>query len=273
MTLIEEAEKELILVSPYVNIGTWDKMKKCLERAVNRGVKITFIARKNATQDLSFLQNLKIKLILINDLHAKVYINDNCGVVTSQNIVHYSDINSIDIAHQTENNAERSELIAFVEKYIINALPINKTIIEPVKIHDLVNKNQLDELQVGKMFYVFMDEFKKSSFKKTASYVFSDDLLPFADVMLFNRYVIKISKRRTDVDLILKKFEEINFTYSHSFKIELLTSHNSFYYLDFIALGNIKLDKLIQDYISITESILQGGVMKILKPQKKNMWQ
>jgi len=28
MTLIVEAEKELILVSPYVKINDWDKMKK-----------------------------------------------------------------------------------------------------------------------------------------------------------------------------------------------------------------------------------------------------
>ena len=29
MTLIVEAEKELILVSPYVKINDWEKMKKC----------------------------------------------------------------------------------------------------------------------------------------------------------------------------------------------------------------------------------------------------
>ena len=41
MTLIVEAEKELILVSPYVKINDWDKMKKSLLKAVNKGVAIT----------------------------------------------------------------------------------------------------------------------------------------------------------------------------------------------------------------------------------------
>jgi sugar-specific transcriptional regulator TrmB len=43
MTLIQEAESELVLVSPYINIRSWDKMKKCLSKAVERGVNVTFM--------------------------------------------------------------------------------------------------------------------------------------------------------------------------------------------------------------------------------------
>ncbi|AXO79980.1 hypothetical protein DZC78_06125 [Olleya aquimaris] len=104
MTLIEESDKELILVSPYVELSNWNKMKKCIDRAIKRGVKIIFVARKNAKQNLSFLKQSGIKLIFVNDLHAKLYINDSYGIVTSQNIVYYSDINSIDIAYRTINS-------------------------------------------------------------------------------------------------------------------------------------------------------------------------
>lgn len=38
MSLIEEAQKEIIIVSPYVNIQKWGKMKSCIERAIERGV-------------------------------------------------------------------------------------------------------------------------------------------------------------------------------------------------------------------------------------------
>lgn len=96
MTLIEEAEKELILVSPYVEVSKWNKMKSCLKRTVSRNVNILFVARKNATQDLSFITELGIEVKLVENLHAKLYINENYAIVTFQNITYYSDINSID---------------------------------------------------------------------------------------------------------------------------------------------------------------------------------
>ena len=71
MTLIQDADKEVIIVSPYVDLSKWDKMRKCLQKAVERGLKITFIARRNAKQDLSFLTSIGIHPILIDDLHAK----------------------------------------------------------------------------------------------------------------------------------------------------------------------------------------------------------
>lgn len=284
MTLIEEAEKELILVSPYVEVSKWDKMKKCLDRAIKRGVNLTFIARKNAKQDLSPLEVLNIKPILINDLHAKVYINEKYGIVTSQNIVNYSDINSIDIAYQTENNKERAELIDFVNKYITtvksieekikpierNIKPIGGNIVHRIEKQNYDDKKQFKDYEVEKVYKSFVKNFQNSYFKRTATYVFCDDLLPFADVMIDTRYLIKISKNRTDCELIFKKVEEINFNNHHKFKIELLITHKSFYYLDFIPIGSIQLDKLILDYINITNSILKSDVIKVHKIGEKH---
>lgn len=270
MTLIEEANKELILVSPYVEISKWDKMKKCLERAVNRKVKITFIARKNAKQDLSFLEQLGIDLILINDLHAKLYLNENYGILTSQNIVYYSDINSIDIAHQTENNFEKKELIDFINKYIINIEPVKKTMpFEKVKSHNYDNKVQLIDFQLEKLWQTLINYSPNSFFKKASSYVFCDDILPFADIMVDTRFTIKINKQRTDIEQILIKLQTISFDFKHNFRAELLTSHKSFYYLEFIPIDKIDFDYLEQDFIKLINSILKSDIDKILKVQKK----
>ncbi|MDV4042952.1 hypothetical protein CMT37_08945 [Elizabethkingia anophelis] len=65
MTLIDEAEKELIIVTPYVNIAEWEKMKKCLKTAVSKKVNISFYCRENADQDLAPLRKLGIEPILI----------------------------------------------------------------------------------------------------------------------------------------------------------------------------------------------------------------
>ncbi|MFV8324682.1 hypothetical protein [Flavobacterium sp. ZS1P14] len=285
MTLITEADKELILVSPYVKINDWEKMKKCLAKAVNKGVKISFIARQNTNDDLSPLKALDIYPILIRDLHAKVYINDKYGIVTSQNITQYSDINSIDIGYQTEDEKERTELIDFVNNYIKDIktedekvkpidedrrpLALEKNTFLRIENQNNDNVKQLSEYNLEKLHQAFINNFSKSKIKKTSSYLFCDDILPFADVMIHTRYIIKINKYRTDCDLILKKIEEINFSYNHKFKIELLTSHKSFYYLDFIPIGSLKMNKLIDDYFNITKSILKSDVIKVLKVQKK----
>lgn len=270
MTLIEEASKELILVSPYVEISKWDKMKKCLERAVNRKLKITFITRKNAKQDLSFLEHLGINLILINDLHAKLYLNENYGILTSQNIVYYSDINSIDIAHQTENNTEKKELVDFINKYLINIEPTKKAIIfEKVKSLNYDNKVKLKDYQLEKLFQTLINYSPNSFFKKTSSYVFCDDVLPFADIMVDTRFTIKINKQRTDCEQILTKLQTIHFDFKQNFKTELLTSHKSFYYIEFIPIDKIHFEHLEQDFIELINSILKSDIHKILKVQKK----
>lgn len=70
MTLIDNAKKELILVSPYISIDNWQKLKKCLQRAVDRDVNITIYARENANQNLETIKSFKLNLYLVKDLHA-----------------------------------------------------------------------------------------------------------------------------------------------------------------------------------------------------------
>jgi len=91
MTLIDSTSKELFIVSPFVSIDKWDKMKNCLLRAKERNVKIWFYVRKNGNHNLSFLYRIGINPIFIENLHAKLYVNDRYGIVTSQNLYEYSD--------------------------------------------------------------------------------------------------------------------------------------------------------------------------------------
>jgi len=118
MTLINDAEKELFIVSPFISIEKWGKMKNCLTRARDRNIKIWFYVRKNTNQDLRFLYEIGINPIFIENLHAKLYVNEEYGIVTSQNLYEYSDSYSIDIGHQTENTKERAELIDFIDKAV-----------------------------------------------------------------------------------------------------------------------------------------------------------
>lgn len=271
MTLIVEAEKELILVSPYVKINDWDKMKKSLSKAVSKGVAITFIARQNTNDDLRPLKALNINPILIEDLHAKVYINDKYAIVTSQNITQYSDINSIDVGYQTENEKERLELVDFVNKYLLINIKTQKASFITIDKRDFDSKTQLKEYEIEKIYQTFNRKYKGTSFTMTAHYVFSGDLLPFADVILDKWLTIKIDKSRTDCNKILEKLESINHNLIYDYKIYFQNTHKTHYYIDFVTSERANIDKLIDDYLNISDNILNSDIKSVLKIQRKNL--
>lgn len=271
MTLIVEAEKELMLVSPYVKINDWDKMKKSLSKAVSKGVAITFIARQNTNDDLRPLKALNINPILIEDLHAKVYINDKYAIVTSQNITQYSDINSIDVGYQTENEKERLELVDFVNKYLLINIKTQKASFITIDKRDFDSKTQLKEYEIEKIYQTFNRKYKRTSFTMTTHYVFSGDLLPFADVMLDKWLTIKIDKSRTDCNKILEKLESINHNLIYDYKIYFQNTHKTHYYIDFVTTERANIDKLIDDYLNISDNILNSDIKSVLKIQRKNL--
>lgn len=268
MTLIQESERKLIIVSPYVNLSDWAKMVKCLEKAISRGVEVIFIARRNAKQDLSVFKNIGINPILIDDLHAKVYINDNYGIVTSLNLVHYSDINSIDIAYKTDNEVEKEELLRFVNKYVLNSKSVQESKTSKVTLITTENQIRFNEHQVNQIFESFCSKFWRCNINKTSTYIFCSALLPFADVMVDSRLTIRISKQRTDFDEIIKFIETIHFPSFHDFSIELkLNSQNSYHYIDFVPTRTIELQKLIADYLNVVDLILNSSIHNVLKKQ------
>lgn len=280
MSLIEEAQKELIIVSPYVNVDYWGKMKSCLERAIERGVIVTLIVRKNADHKgyLSYFENLKLNLILIDNLHAKLYMNDKYAIVTSQNLLQSSDNNSIEIGYITTNNLERKELVTFVNQFIFKINPIenNVNLVETEKnfkipiteVEKFETKVVFKEWQVEKAFMIFKEQFPNVNFKQTSSYIFSRGLLPFADVMIYNRLVIKYSKHLLNSDLIANKIGALEFRLNNDFKVEYLARNNSYFYYEFVPQGYFSFYNLIEDYTLIINQIIKSGIGVELQKEK-----
>lgn len=272
MSLIEEAQKELIIVSPYVNVDYWGKMKSCLERAIQRGVNITFVARKNADHKghLAYIESLNINLILINDLHAKLYINDKYAIVTSQNLLQSSDNNSIEIGYITTNNMERKELVTFVNQFIFKIKPVENNVkqvateknfkIPITEFERSATDVVFKEWQIEKALEIFKNNFFNVAFKPTASYIFSSNLIPFADVMIYNRLVLKYSKQLSNSDLIAKKIEGLEFRLKSSFKVEYLDSNKRYLYYEFVPQGKFSFNDLIEDYTIIINEILKSRI-------------
>jgi phosphatidylserine/phosphatidylglycerophosphate/cardiolipin synthase-like enzyme len=93
--IIINASKQLILVSPYLQISK--TFSERLKDASHRGVNIIIVFGKNNLKEdqLSTLQQLKnIHLHYFENLHAKCYYNEAEMVITSMNMYEFSEHNN-----------------------------------------------------------------------------------------------------------------------------------------------------------------------------------
>jgi hypothetical protein len=120
LDIIHEAEQRLILVSPYVDFTSWQKPVAAIKSAVARGVNVTFYIRSNQDSSASrdHVQRLGLTPVLVENLHAKMYLSEKDGLLTSMNLLRYSDSNSIEIGTQVEQPAELQELYRIVDRFI-----------------------------------------------------------------------------------------------------------------------------------------------------------
>jgi hypothetical protein len=265
MTLIDETKEELVIVSPYIKIRTWNKIKKCLQRAVDRGVNITVYARKNADQDLTDLIHFKVKLVLIQDLHAKIYLNENYAIVSSQNMIEYSDENSIDFAYSTETDLERFQLDKLINQYLkIHDLKNEVDFEEKTKNLGNENSNSQDfdykeflkDFEIKKIFDVFQEKYKTGRINNPSTYVFCNKIFYFGDVMFREGYEIRFNHNQLDFVTILKTLKELNLknlNYKYSINCKMKNNHPDTMIIIPQKFDNI--DKLIEDYIELTELI------------------
>lgn len=271
MTLIEDAEKELIIVSPYVDIKNWDKLKRCLKNAIERKVEITFYVRENVKQDLEPIRQLNVKIVFVKDLHAKIYLNDTYGIVSSQNLYQYSDINSIDFAYTTETDKERNQLVKLIDKYLKNSKVIEENILDTkpevekelsneVTIEkDEIRKNifPLNEIDLIRIKELFQEEFPEIKINSTNQYVYCNNLFPCGDVMFREGFEIRFFFNVENNDRFIKIIQELSFD-NNNYKYEkrLITKKSQSPVLLFIPQEVTDVQKLIYDYVFMTKTIL-----------------
>lgn len=126
LEVIYQSNKNLTIVSPYVNFSNWRQMADALANALKRGVSIDFFVRSDSDNTNSWEQVEQIGIIpkLVENLHAKFYFNEKMGVISSMNLLSYSNSNSIEIGCKLETNEEINELKRFVNDFLlVNEIP------------------------------------------------------------------------------------------------------------------------------------------------------
>lgn len=122
MSLIDEATQFVVIVSPYYNLGRWQKLTSRIEKAVERDVDFTFYVRKpetiNDQENINEINKIGFIPLEIYRLHAKIYFNESEAIISSMNLNVSSDTSSLDIGVITKNKEEYDDVIRFYEKYI-----------------------------------------------------------------------------------------------------------------------------------------------------------
>lgn len=267
MTLIEDTDNELVIVSPYISIRKWVKMKNCLRRAAARGVKITVYARKNAEQDLSDLAEFNVRLILVKDLHAKIYLNENYGIVSSQNMIEYSDENSIDFAYNTESEAERLQLQKLIKQYLqihdqqqLNRTADNQTSnVVQDKIKTLEKIPLLDAEQLECIHEQFSRKFRSNRISFNTTYVFCTNIFDFGDVMFREGYEIRFNSQLYKYEGLIFYLENLNLNFlNHQYIANVKIQNGNSSSIMFVPQDFKNFKNLLEDYLNITELIYQN---------------
>ena len=118
MTLIEEADKKLIIVSPYCKFSDWKKFLNTIEFLKRKKTDVEFYVRKGEFKTIKEVKNIGFSPIEVDNLHTKIYVNEKYAIVSSMNLLTYSDMNSLDIAYKSQTDEEYNELIEYYDRYL-----------------------------------------------------------------------------------------------------------------------------------------------------------
>jgi phosphatidylserine/phosphatidylglycerophosphate/cardiolipin synthase-like enzyme len=93
--LINEAKRELILISPYLQLN--DRLRESLEDkdALKIDVRIVYGKSELQPDQINLLKTLKsVRTSYCKNLHAKCYMNEKEAIVTSMNLYEYSQVHN-----------------------------------------------------------------------------------------------------------------------------------------------------------------------------------
>ena len=87
--IIDEAERELVLISPYIKAD--DETKNLLKNKTrSTTINVVYGKKELNPTEKSFLDSLGIATSFLKNLHAKCYLNENEALLTSMNLYQFS---------------------------------------------------------------------------------------------------------------------------------------------------------------------------------------
>jgi len=125
--LLADAEKFVILVSPYLSIEKLRDLERNIQGALKRKVSVTLMTRARDAHTsgaspggllrLQALTQQGLRLFEVPDLHAKLYVSERHALVTSLNLLDSSFNNSIEIGMWVPvHRPEYAQIMKFIQQ-------------------------------------------------------------------------------------------------------------------------------------------------------------
>ena len=116
LDILRGAEKRVTLVSPYNEF--WTRLEKQIDAIVRNGVRVDVIYRAGKRNDaIEWLETLgpRVKVHAVENLHAKIYLNESSVLITSMNLLESSRNNSMEIGISINDEHAQDEVRKYVE--------------------------------------------------------------------------------------------------------------------------------------------------------------
>ena len=109
-SMIERANKFVVIVSPYSNLKGWDKLKNAINEASDKGVEVSYYVRQG--EGLKGLEGLNVTIHEVPMLHAKMFFSEREAIISSFHLMNNQDINWAFVLNFPD---EYNELVKFFE--------------------------------------------------------------------------------------------------------------------------------------------------------------
>ncbi len=113
ISLIENAEKSIVIVSPFNDFSGWDNLRSAIDKATERGIIVNYYVREG--EGFNGIEGLKVNLFEVPKLHAKMFYSEKEALISSGNLTSGSDINWV---CRLDTQEEVEELYEFYEEKI-----------------------------------------------------------------------------------------------------------------------------------------------------------
>lgn len=113
VSMINNAEKFVIMASPFTNLEGWPHLKEAIKNASRKGIDISYYVRGG--EGRKGLQEFDIKVFEVPMLHAKMFFSEKEAILTSFHLLYNEDINW---ACVMDGPGEYNEFVRFFETSI-----------------------------------------------------------------------------------------------------------------------------------------------------------
>lgn len=112
ISLINNAKKFIIIVSPFNNLTGWDELINAINE-VSKKIEISYYVRKD--EGNKGIERINVNIYEVPLLHAKMFFSESEAIISSGNLTNCPNINWVCVL---DSRQEFEEIVAFFDRYI-----------------------------------------------------------------------------------------------------------------------------------------------------------